>query len=235
MQGRCKGELASAGVARPCALALVARWSRHVHRGTCGCPVMQPHRHPSHCYRVRPSHCRPIHSHADHTVTIDLASHPPSPRLGPRARPLCPRLPANCVFMYPLTFSTWMIPVSRRPIYYTAAFLPLSLGSGIAAGIYLARVMSKNKALQTSPVTAPARGALAAVPIDKLSPEAARGRRPTIEVPMMANYDGHRVITSSTESYPSQPPSLRSSAVGPSEHAQVLPSCDISPSEVSGS
>lgn len=45
---------------------------------------------------------------------------------------------ANCVFMYPLTFSTWMIPVERRSFLYTAVFLPLSLGSGIAAGVYLA-------------------------------------------------------------------------------------------------
>lgn len=50
---------------------------------------------------------------------------------------------ANCVFMYPLTFSTWMIPVERRPFWYTAIFLPLSLGSGIAAGIYLARTTPK--------------------------------------------------------------------------------------------
>jgi hypothetical protein len=47
---------------------------------------------------------------------------------------------ANCIFMYPLTFSTWMIPVERRPFWYTAIFLPLSLGSGIVAGAYLACV-----------------------------------------------------------------------------------------------
>lgn len=45
----------------------------------------------------------------------------------------------NCIFMYPLTFSTWMIRVDRRPFLYTAIFLPLSFGSGILAAIYLAR------------------------------------------------------------------------------------------------
>lgn len=49
----------------------------------------------------------------------------------------------NAIFMYPLTFSTWMIPVERRPFLYTAVFLPLSLGSGIIGGIYLARATSR--------------------------------------------------------------------------------------------
>ncbi|KAG8465941.1 hypothetical protein KFE25_005511 [Diacronema lutheri] len=53
---------------------------------------------------------------------------------------------ANCVFMYPLTFSTWMIPVERRSFVYTAVFLPLSLGSGIAAGIFLARAQLNTNA-----------------------------------------------------------------------------------------
>jgi len=44
----------------------------------------------------------------------------------------------NAIFMFPLTFSTWMIPVERRPFIYTAIFLPLSFGCGIAAGSYLA-------------------------------------------------------------------------------------------------
>jgi hypothetical protein len=52
----------------------------------------------------------------------------------------------NCIFMYPLTFSTWMINVARRPFLYTAMFLPLSFGSGIIAGIYLSRVTPKARA-----------------------------------------------------------------------------------------
>lgn len=57
----------------------------------------------------------------------------------------------NCIFMYPLTFSTWMISVDRRPFLYTAAFLPLSFGSGIIAGIYLARVTPSAKAAAGAP------------------------------------------------------------------------------------
>jgi len=49
----------------------------------------------------------------------------------------------NAIFMFPLTFSTWMIPVERRPFIYTAIFLPLSFGCGIAAGSYLACATSK--------------------------------------------------------------------------------------------
>lgn len=44
----------------------------------------------------------------------------------------------NSIFMYPLTFSTWMLEMDVRPVWYTVVFLPLSFGCGIAAGVFAA-------------------------------------------------------------------------------------------------